>query len=89
MNELAASMLEIPRLSSILKPMMIAAIYLDEFTEARAAHLRLMNLRRTKLAWNPQADRDLQPPHGLLGQLDPVFGSELLGGQSGSKIHVR
>jgi hypothetical protein len=48
--------------------MMIAAIDLDEFTEARAAHPRLMNLRRTKLAWNPQADGDLEPPHDLLGQ---------------------
>jgi len=65
--------------------MMIAAIDLDEFAEALAAHPPFMNLRRTKLAWNPQADRDLQPPHGLLGQLDPVFGSELLGGQSGPK----
>ena len=48
-----------------------------EFTEARVAHPRLMNLRRTELAWNPQTDSNLKSPYGLLGQIDAVLGSEL------------
>jgi hypothetical protein len=34
-------------------------------------------------------NRDLQSPHGLLGQIEAVLGSELLGSQSWSKIRVR
>jgi hypothetical protein len=41
-----------------------------------------------QLPRNPQADSNLKSPHGLLGQIDAVLGSELLGSQSGSKIRV-
>jgi hypothetical protein len=69
--------------------MMLAAVDLDQLPNARSPHTRLLNLRRPQLTWNPQTHRDLQPPHGLLGQIDAVLGSELLGSQCWSKIRVR
>jgi len=58
---------------------MFAAIDLDEFTEACAPQPRLLNFGETLLARNPQARSDLELAYGLLGQIDPVLGSELLG----------
>jgi hypothetical protein len=37
----------------------------------------------------PNHVRGPEPPHDLLGQLDPVFGSELLGRPKLAKIRVR
>jgi hypothetical protein len=68
---------------------MFAAVDLNKFANARESHARLLNLRRPQLPWNPQTDGNLQPPHGLLGQIDAMLGSELLGSQSRPKIRVR
>ena len=75
--------------TSIFKPGMLAPIDLDVFAEACAPQSRLLDFGQTMLARDPQARGDLQLTHGLLGQIDPVLGSELLGSQCRPKICVR
>jgi hypothetical protein len=67
----------------------LAAIDLHEFPDACTPKTRLLNLWRPKLPGNPPADGNLESPHGLLGEIDAVLGSELLASQSRSKICVR
>ena len=62
---------------AVLKPRMLATIDLDEFAKTCAPQSRLLDFGQTMLARDPQARGDLQLTHGLLGQIDPVLGSEL------------
>jgi hypothetical protein len=75
--------------AAVLKPMMLAAVDLDQFPNACPSHAWLLDLRRPQLPWNPKPDSNLQSPYGLLRQIDAVLGSELLGSQCWSKIRVR
>lgn len=59
-----------------------------QFTPARPARPRLVNLRRTLPARNPQTCVCHQLPDGLLGQPNAVTFPELLAGQRRPKIGV-
>src|SRR5579862_3969755 len=73
---------------AIFEPAMLAAIDLNQLTQARSTRTRLLDLGRSQPAWNPKACVDLQPPHGLLGNSNAVAHLELLSRQRRSKVRV-
>jgi len=71
-----------------LKPTMLAAVDLHEFAQASSPRTRLMHLRRSKLARNPQTRGNLQLPNRLFGDHDVVPTTQLLSRQRRAKVRV-
>lgn len=67
---------------------MVAAIDLDQFTQARLARSRLVDLRRALFARDPQAGSHHQRTNRFDSQVNAMTFAELLAGQCRPKIHV-